>query len=1250
MNGGSRWHRQNGGDVCSKESTPLKGSSRRASERVSGRPRESVSRKRKAKERCTSFIAVLAAVLAMCIGVALFLTDTVRGWYDTFQDTKHDNDKQHQQEYDEIGRYIVDDYDTKPAFADFLPGLAGIYGKPLYAFYTNRGQGIASFGVKSKDYPIMEFQSAKKAYQSTALVGFRTFLQGSRGTQHFLTEPFGALTTRFPNVVKSDYTLTPNTLAAPFYLPKRTMYIGRNEVQIREVDTAHKIETNVSYFVLPEEDFGAFVRRVTIVNTDNRQPLVLSALDGLARMEPAGGKLDGYLKDMGNTLEGFMNVFSPYNNTQTMPFYRVTSQPSDTEATTAQIAGHYCLAMIEGEPQSQLLPIIYDPSTIFGDDTSLIRPIRLMSRTVRDIIAGPQYGAAKTPSAFAAVDSKTLKPGESVTITSFYGKAAHIMDVPVVARRIQQPGFGQYKQTRLREIVRQITAQIETKTANKLFDGYVKQMFLDSSLNGGVPTLLGEVDDDALMRSVDEDERLKVYHLFSRIHGDLERDYNDFEVSPTFFSEGPGRFNDLAQHRRNDVFFAPRVGSFNVRLFLSLLQADGYNPLTVESVSFTISNKIICNELAAAAVGQADGHRAQREKLSDILNGGPFRPGQLFELMAEANMELIIPIHTFIDRIAAASEIHPMGVFGSGFWADQFSYFMDFIESYLEIYPDQEERLLFNEKLKFFYSPASVRPRNEKYVVSVSFSGNGKHIRQLDAVAHDQEKVDYQMRYFVNTTGRLDLEANWQHDSNGNIFQSTVVEKLILLATLKFSTRCPYGMSIEYEAGKPGYNSAMNGIPSMIGSGVAEAYELLRLLRYLSSVVNRFPQPIQIPVELFDLLMAVNKALEALLQHADLQGDSELSESVPTSRFEYWDRVASSRESYRERVRVVFDGETKSVGADFLQSTLDMWIKEVVDGLDRASHFGSRGEGDDGSSGLPPTYFSYNVTKWKKNGELNSDLHPFANASAMVMNRFPLFLEGPTRMMQTSSPADARKVYSRVRASHLRDKNLGMYKLSGSLNGQSRDIGRATAFAPGWLENESIWMEMSYKFYFQLLDKNMVQEFFGEMLSGGLLPFMDPSQYGRSLMECSAFLASSAFEDPSKHGRGFYARLTGATSEFLRMWVRMMIGKKPFFVVEDTGELRMQLLPSLPKWLFLEGQDQRNSSEVPSITFKLFGSIQVSYHNERRDDLVQIPPYRYVVGYRDGSTFEVQGATIPFGLADKIRRVVFVASIDVYYR
>ncbi len=57
---------------------------------------------------------------------------------------------------------------------------------------------------------------------------------------------------------------------------------------------------------------------------------------------------------------------------------------------------------------------------------------------------------------------------------------------------------------------------------------------------------------------------------------------------------------------------------------------------------FQIEDVDICNEIATQAVGRADGHRAQREALSAILNNGPFRPGQLFSLMEEQHIELIL--------------------------------------------------------------------------------------------------------------------------------------------------------------------------------------------------------------------------------------------------------------------------------------------------------------------------------------------------------------------------------------------------------------------------------------------------------------------------------------------------------------------------------------------------------------------------------------------------------------------------------
>lgn len=44
--------------------------------------------------------------------------------------------------------------------------------------------------------------------------------------------------------------------------------------------------------------------------------------------------------------------------------------------------------------------------------------------------------------------------------------------------------------------------------------------YLDNSLRGGVPTILGDVESG---KTYDEDKGVKVFHSFSRIHGDLER-------------------------------------------------------------------------------------------------------------------------------------------------------------------------------------------------------------------------------------------------------------------------------------------------------------------------------------------------------------------------------------------------------------------------------------------------------------------------------------------------------------------------------------------------------------------------------------------------------------------------------------------------------------------------------------------------------------------------------------------------------
>ena len=315
---------------------------------------------------------------------------------------------------------------------------------------------------------------------------------------------------------------------------------------------------------------------------------------------------------------------------------------------------------------------------------------------------------------------------------------------------------------------------------------------------------------------------------------------------------------------------------------------------------------------------------------------------------------------------------------------------------------------------------------------------------------------------------------------------------------------------------------------------------------------------------------------------------------------------------------------------------------------------GSKGIDDDGTSGVPPSYFSYNVTKWVKTKNKNAKGLPLANAKAMSVGVFPLFLEAPTRYMKliVDDPEKMVDMYNKVLNSGLRDDKLKMYFLSADLTGQSYDMGRMMAFAAGWLENQSIWMHMSYKYYLQLLRGKLYDQFYTEMKGGGMLPFMDPEVYGRSLLECSSFIASSAFTDPSVVGRGFLARLSGSTAEFLSMWKLMFMGPNPF-VVNEEGDVEMQLIPALPIWLFEDAESgaegTRDDEGNLVVSFKLFASIVVTYHNTLGTDLFEVLPTSYTVTMEDGSTVEVEGSSIPTETAVQIRKLLGVKSIDVYF-
>ncbi len=171
-------------------------------------------------------------------------------------------------------------------------------------------------------------------------------------------------------------------------------------------------------------------------------------------------------------------------------------------------------------------------------------------------------------------------------------------------------------------LTQQLTDVIDTRTADPIFDAYCRQTFLDNVLRGGWPVVWGD----------------NVYHLYSRKHGDLERDYNAFALSAEFYSQGNGAYRDVNQNRRSDVLFEPRVGDFNMRTFMSLIQADGYNPLVIQGSTFTLSADQRARQSASL---QASPRQQQRPTMTGIVLSQPFTPGKLLKFIVDHDIQLI---------------------------------------------------------------------------------------------------------------------------------------------------------------------------------------------------------------------------------------------------------------------------------------------------------------------------------------------------------------------------------------------------------------------------------------------------------------------------------------------------------------------------------------------------------------------------------------------------------------------------------
>ncbi|MBO4559690.1 MAG: cellobiose phosphorylase, partial [Lachnospiraceae bacterium] len=283
--------------------------------------------------------------------------------------------------------------------------------------------------------------------------------------------------------------------------------------------------------------------------------------------------------------------------------------------------------------------------------------------------------------------------------------------------------------------------------------------------------------------------------------------------------------------------------------------------------------------------------------------------------------------------------------------------------------------------------------------------------------------------------------------------------------------------------------------------------------------------------------------------------------------------------------------------------------------------------------GRIPTYFTFEPTAYDEHVN-KEEQRIYVSVKGFKAHPLPRFLEGPARYLSMKAEsgnrtaADAGKVHMDVLSSGLYDSKLKMFKTSEPIEELSLQYGRIRAFTPGWLERESIFLHMEYKYLYALLKNSLYDEFYDAMKTA-FIPFMDPGVYGRSILENSSFIASSANPDERVHGRGFVARLSGSTTEVISMYIRMFAGERLFTTGENGLEIRFA--PALRGSFFKE-------DGTASWTF--MGQCRIVYHNASRrstygDGAARITSMKLLT--TQGKVIESEGDTLSGEYAEMLR-------------
>lgn len=1088
-----------------------------------------------------------------------------------------DPEKGKQYQLNKAGEFIIDDYNSSKLFSSFFPGVAGKSGIPMWTFYVNRGQCICSMGVEGKHHPIMEFLPANWAYNLVSTQGFRTFIKLPKDFPIKFYEPFQ------------------NNLRDKKMERSQKMIISASQLRLEEINHTLGMKFTVEYFNVPQENYAGLIRKLHIENL-NDHSVKLEILDGLPLIIPYGIDNNG-LKFMRRLVEAFVEVVNSENKA---PFFKGKVKPADRPDVVKIKKGNFYLGFAE---DGKLVTPIVDPVKIFGIRGDYNYPENFLKSASSKLAEG-QIFENRLPSAMGLFQPEIVV-GKTYTCNSIIGHITSVQELNKLIPKIANSDYIDRKQTADREIVTSLTQHNFICSSQPALDYYARQNFLDNALRGGLPnTFRGK-------------QKTTTLHLYSRKHGDLERDYNDYRLNATPYSQGNGNFRDVNQNRRCDLFFNPDVQEGNVEHFYNLIQLDGFNPLVIKEIHFTILDRKKLSSILAEYLGSE-----KVEIVSSFLQQ-PFTPGKLMTFLKEQKIVVKGDEESFLGELLEVCSKNHDTRYGEGFWTDHWTYNLDLLENFLAVFPERKQEILFQKKSFTFYdNPHRVQPRDDKYVI-----WEGKAM-QLNAVVLDEEKelLIKQRDHDPNK-----VRTNF---SKGEVYTTNLFIKMLSLIVNKLASLDAAGVGVEMETDKPNWYDALNGLPGLMGSSLSETLEVKRHILFLLKALKQMKsQNWLIYEELAEYLIKLYKLLQANL-----------------SPFDFWDEASSLKENYREKTRLGISGNKKTVSSNKIINFLQAGLDKLAAGIEKAWNK---------KDGVISTYFVnevvdheeiiLSVSDGEKKIKQNVKGLPCFQALKFKQKPLPLFLEGPVHYLRCNTKRKkAKMLVENIRNSGLFDSKLKMYKVNESLAKQPHEIGRARTFTPGWFENESIWLHMEYKYMLELLRSNFYAEFYKDF-KNVFIPFLNPEVYGRSILENSSFIVSSANPDPSIHGNGFVARLSGATAEFINIINFMTVGQNPFSLNEE-GELQLRFEPALPKWLFTKKAKKCNlfidnrwqDVEFAENTFSamFLGEILVTYHNKSLKNTFgpdAVSPTSYTIVDPDGNTQTYQADSLKGEIAEKIR-------------